>query len=624
MLTKAGAKPFPAISEEQKKALTPLVGEYETENGGKFKFELGKYGLTAKRGLPQILIPIGPDKFRAASGAATYTFKRQGDKVPVVVWKNFTAEYSLYRVGTKPVATVSDANEQVSGRVAKAINWPSFRGPGATGLADGQYPPLKFDAKTNAGVQWKTPIPGLGHSCPIIWGDRIFVTTSVSSQPDQKIRVGNYGDVQSVNDKTKHTWQVICVDRNTGKVLWDKTAYEGIPKIKRHLKGSQANCTPASDGKRVVACFGSEGLYCYDFAGKLLWKRDLGTLDASFTIDEQYEWGFGSSPIIYEDLVILQCDLGHDSFIAAYRLEDGSQAWSTPRDEIPSWSTPTIWRNSKRVELVTNAAQYARGYDPATGTELWRLAKKSEVTIPTPFAAGDLVFVTSGNRPIQPIFAIKPGAMGDISLKEGETKSNAIQWSRLRGGPYMPTPIAYGNYLYMCGNGGMVSCYDAKTGKEIYKERLGGDSYTASPVAADGRIYFASEQGQVRVIKAGKDFQLLAINHLDDYIMATPAISGGTLYVRSQHFLWRWGRSNRISLNDMMLSHPGQRGFKVIGGRPPRARGWAHPRFGNRDFEMTAHDSASGLLSPRSALESWRVMWNSVVEHCLAARDGWD
>ena len=545
ILVKAGAKAFQPISEAQKKDWTPLAGEYETENGSKFKFELGKFGLTAKRGsMPQILIPIGVDSFRAAGGQATYSFRRKGDQVPVVVWKNFTAEYNLFRVGTKPVAApVAGAVEDAVGKVARAMNWPSFRGPNAAGLADGQHPPLKFDAKKNVGVQWKTPIAGLGHSCPIVWGDRIFVTTAISSQPDQKIRVGNYGDVASVDDKTKHTWHVICVDRKDGKILWDKTAFEGVPKIKRHLKGSQANCTPATDGKRVVACFGSEGLYCYDFAGKLLWKRDLGTLDSSFTIDEEYQWGFGSSPIIYEDLVILQCDLGHDSFIAAYRLDDGSQAWSTPRDEIPSWSTPTIWRNSKRVELVTNAAQYARGYDPATGAELWRLAKKSEVTIPTPFASGDLLFLTSGNRPIQPIFAIKPGATGDISLKEGQSKSDAIQWSRMRGGPYMPTPIVYGDYLYACGNGGMVTCYETKSGKEIYKERLGGDSYTASPVAADGRIYFCSEQGQVRVLQAGKEFQLLAINDLGDYIMATPAISAGTLFVRSQHFLWALGGS---------------------------------------------------------------------------------
>jgi outer membrane protein assembly factor BamB len=400
---------------------------------------------------------------------------------------------------------------------------------------------VTWDAPKGINVRWKTPIPGLGHSCPIVWGDRVFVTTAVSGDPDPKLRLGNYGDVDSVNDTSKHSWQLFCLERDTGKVLWSRTAFEGVPKIKRHLKGSQANCTPATDGTRVVVCFGSEGLYCYDFNGKLLWQRDLGTLDSSFAIDIQYEWGFGSSPILYDGLVILQADLGKDSFLAAYRLEDGSRAWSTPRDEIPSWSTPTIWRNPQRVEIVTNAAQYARGYDPATGKELWRLAKKSEVTIPTPVASRDLVYVTSGNRPIQPIFAIRPGATGDISLKPDEDHSEQIAWSRMRGGPYMATPILYGQYLYTCGNGGMVSCYEAATGKEVYKERLGGVSYTASPVAADGKLYFTSEQGQVRVVQAGPEFKLLAVNEIGDACLATPAISSGMFFVRSQHFLFALG-----------------------------------------------------------------------------------
>src|SRR5262245_843398 len=472
LLVKAGAKPFKPISEEDKKAWAALAGDYETENGTKIKFEILERGFAVRRGSPQYLLPIGTDTFRAAGGASTYTFNRKGDQVPTLVMRNFTAETTLYRAGTKPVAVAPSVApaEEGTRKIADLRNWPAFRGENATGVADGQHPPLTFDGKKNTNVLWKTEIPGLGHSCPIVWGDRVFVTTAVSGTPDkEKIRVGNYGDVASVNDTSKHTFHVICVDRNSGKILWNKQAFEGVPKIKRHLKGSQANCTPATDGTRVVACFGSEGLYCYDFAGNLVWKRDLGTLDSSFTIDQQCEWGFGSSPIIHDGMVILQCDLGNDSFIAAYRLDDGSKVWSTPRDEIPSWSSPTVWKNSKRTEIVTNAAQYARGYDPATGAELWRLAKKSEVTIPTPFANGDLMYITSGNRPIQPIFALKPGASGDISLKEGEDRNAHIQWSRMRGGPYMPTPILYGDYLYTCANGGMVTCYEAASGKEIYK-----------------------------------------------------------------------------------------------------------------------------------------------------------
>ena len=419
--------------------------------------------------------------------------------------------------------------------VAAPLNWPSFRGPDGTGVADGQDPPVAWNGTTGDGVRWKTAIPGLGHSCPVVWGDRVFVTTAVSSgQPDPKVRVGNYGDVESVNDTSKHTWQVLCLDRDSGKILWTKTAHEGVPKIKRHLKGSQANCTPATDGRHVVACFGSEGLYCCDFAGALLWKRDLSTLDSSFALDREYEWGFGNSPVLYDGRCILQCDLSRDSFIAAFSLEDGSKIWSTPRDEIPSWSSPVVWRTAKRIEIVTNAAQYARGYDPATGAELWRLAKKSETTIPTPVLGKDLAYIASGNRPIQPIIAVRPGASGDISLKEGEETNASVAWTRMRGGPYMPTPILYGGHLYTCSNSGVVACYDAATGREVYKERIGGGSYTASPVAADGRLYFTSEQGDVRVVRAGPAFELLAVNPMGDYCLATPAISNGALFIRSQ------------------------------------------------------------------------------------------
>jgi outer membrane protein assembly factor BamB len=213
-----------------------------------------------------------------------------------------------------------------------------------------------------------------------------------------------------------------------------------------------------------------------------------------------------------------------------------------PSSHWPSWSGPVIWKNGRRTELVTNASQYARGYDPATGKELWRLAKKSEITIPMPVVGRGLVYITSGNRPIQPIFAVRPGASGDISLPEDEDHSADVAWSRMRGGPYMTTPVPYGKYLYVCSNAGILTCYQADTGEEVYKKRLGGESYTASPVAAAGRLYFTSEQGAVRVVKAGPEFELLAVNDLGDVCMATPAVSGGALFVRGQHTLFALGR----------------------------------------------------------------------------------
>jgi outer membrane protein assembly factor BamB len=533
-LKKAGAKPLPDASEHDRQAWKKLAGTYESEGGGPLVISLKPVGLVSSG---RWLKPIGPDTFvPLGSEGMRIRFERQGEEVTRVIVTRFTAEYSFFKFA-KAVVKGDAALEVKNGSVAQPLNWPSFRGPDGTGVADGQQPPITWDVKSGKNVRWKTPIPGLGHSCPIVWGNRVFVTTAISSAPNQKIRIGNYGDVESVNDKTKHAWKIFCLDRDSGKILWDRTAYVGVPKIKRHLKGSQANCTPATDGRHVVACFGSEGLYCYDFSGKQLWKRDLSTLDTAFAIDEEYEWGFGNSPIINDGLAILQCDISHDSFIAAFNLEDGAKVWSTSRDEIPSWSSPVVWHNAERDEIVTNAAQYARGYDPKTGAELWRLAKKSEVTIPTPVCGKDLVYITSGNRPIQPIFAIKHGAKGDISLKSDEEANSHVAWSKKRGGPYMPTPILYGDYFYTCSNSGVVTCYEAKTGKEIYKKRMGDGSYTASPVAADGRLYFCSEKGDFRVVKAGPDFELLAVNSMDDYVMATPAISDGSLFVRSQHFL---------------------------------------------------------------------------------------
>lgn len=537
IVTQAGGKPIPKASDADRKKWEKIAGKYESDGGQKMEILLKDVGLVSggrvwRQTGPEQFVPIG-------SEGASVRIEMKDGEVSRIFTKRFTAEYGFYRF-KEPIVKATAAS--ITGTASKPINWPSFRGPDGTGVADGQDPPASWDVKTNENVRWKTAIPGLGHSCPVVWGDRVFVTTAISSgEKDPKIRVGNYGDVASVNDTSSHTYQVICLDRVSGKILWTKTAYEGVPKIKRHLKGSQANCTPATDGTCVVACFGPEGLYCYDFEGRQLWKRDLSTLDSSFSLDREYEWGFGNSPIIHDGLCILQCDLSRDSFIAAFRLEDGSKVWSTPRDEIPSWSSPVVWKNSKRTEIVTNAAQYARGYDPKSGAELWRLAKKSEVTVPTPVLGSDLAFVSSGNRPIQPIIAIKPGANGDISLKASESTNSSVAWSTLRGGPYMPTPIVYKNYFYTCSNSGVLACYDAATGKEIYKERIGGTSYTASPVASDGRLYFASEQGEVRVVKAGPQFELIAVNALDDFVMATPAISNGSLFVRSQHFLWSLG-----------------------------------------------------------------------------------
>ena len=425
---------------------------------------------------------------------------------------------------------------------AHAQNWPQFRGPNATGVAEGPNRPVKWDTSTSLNVRWKTPIPGLSHSSPVVWGDKVFVTTAVNSVRDET-RYGLFGDVEPVKNDPQHAWKVIAIDKLTGKILWERTAYEGIPKVKRHPKSSHAASTPVTDGKTLIVNFGSEGLYAYDFNGKFLWKQDLGVLDAGWFYDVDYQWEYGSSPIIYKNLVIVQADIQKNSFIAAYDIKTGKQVWKTPREELSSWGTPTVYEGKERAELIANGTKAIRGYDPLTGKELWRLGPMSEITTPTPLVGQGLIFVTSGYPPVQPIYAIRPGANGDISLKDGKESNEFVAWSKQRGGPYMPTPIIYGELLYTCSNQGVLTAYNAKTGERVYQERLGGTggAFTASPVASDGKIYFSSEDGDVFVVKAGPKYELLAKNPVGEVMMATPAISDGLVIVRTISNLYAFG-----------------------------------------------------------------------------------
>ena len=413
-------------------------------------------------------------------------------------------------------------------------HWPSFRGPNASGVADGHPTPVKWNATSGESVLWKTPIPGMAVSSPIVWGDRVFVSTAVSSDPNATIRTGLYGDVKPSTDLSMHSWRLVALDKRTGKVVWERVAHEGVPRTKRHPKSSQASPTPVTDGRHVVVSFGSEGLYTYDVDGKLLWKRDLGVLNAGWFYDPDYEWGVGSSPIIWKDSVIVQCDIQKNSFIAAFEVATGQPLWRTPREEIPSWSTPAIYEGNGRAELVTQATNFTRGYDPSTGQELWRLSGNSEIAIPTPIIGQNLIIVTNGYRGVQPIYAIKPGAKGDITLKGEQSQSEFIAWSTKRGGPYIPTPLIYHDHLYVCSNNGVLSAYDVRTGQRLYQERLGGTggSFSASPVAADGKIYLSSEDGDVFVVKAGPTYELLATNPIGEVVMATPAISDGVIIIR--------------------------------------------------------------------------------------------
>jgi hypothetical protein len=427
--------------------------------------------------------------------------------------------------------------------LARAQDWPSFRGAGASGVALGHPTATAWDATKGSGVLWKTPIPGLAVSSPIVWGDTVFVTTAVSSDPAATLRHGLYGDVEPSTDLTKHSWRVYAIDKRTGRIRWERVAHEGIPRTKRHPKSSQASCTPATDGKVLVAYFGSEGLYAYDFKGNLLWTQDLGRIDAGWFYDPDYEWGAASSPVIYKDLVIVQADRQQDSFIAAFHLKDGKQAWRTSRDEIPSFGSPTVYQGPPRDEVVTHATRFIRAYDPATGKELWRLGPNSEVTTPTPIVSNGLIIVTNGYRGIQPIYAIKPGGTGDLTLTGEATSGPFIAWSTKRGGVYTPTPVAYEDLLYLLSNNGVLSAYDVRTGERVYQERVAGKggAFSASPVAADGKLYLAGEDGDVFVVRAGRKPEWLATNPMGEVLMSTPAISDGVVFVRGLKNLFAIG-----------------------------------------------------------------------------------
>jgi outer membrane protein assembly factor BamB len=427
---------------------------------------------------------------------------------------------------------------------ADAQNWPSFRGPHASGVADGQNLPGEWNAETGLNVKWQTAVPGLAHSSPVVSEDRLFVTTAVSSAGDFGFKAGLYGAGTASGDRSPHQWKVYALDKKTGEIEWQRVAYEGIPKEKRHIKGTYANATPATDGAHVVAFFGSQGLYAYDFDGHLLWKKDLGHLDVGAYDAPTYEWGPASSPIICDGHVIVQVDTQTDDYLMALDIRSGEVVWKTEREEQPSWGTPTVRPGRDRAELITNGSHFIRGYDPATGKELWRLGGSSNITAPTPVFGEGVIVVASGRRPEKPIFVIRPGALGDITLGENETASEHIVWSRQGRGSYMPTPLIYRGYLYVLQNQGILDCYELRTGKEIYRQRIRhrGSGFSGSPVAADGVIYLPSEDGDIFAVKAGPEFELLSENPMGELLMSTPALSDGMIYVRAHHHVFAIGR----------------------------------------------------------------------------------
>src|SRR5215213_2321730 len=416
---------------------------------------------------------------------------------------------------------------------AAAGNWPQWRGPDGSGISNEKNLPVEWSPTKN--VKWKTPIEGRGHSSPIVWENKIFVTTAVEGAevPGAKaakhtIENKDFVHPDSVGANRKHTFKVVALNRESGKILWEAVAWEGTPYDDRHRKSSYAASTPATDGKLVYAYFGSEGLYAYDFNGKLAWKSEVGKL-------ANLGMGTGTSPILFENLVIVQADEdnGEASFMVAFDKKTGKEAWRTPRKIQISWSTPLLARTAKRAELIASGTEAVIAYDPATGKELWRHKGLESNAVPSPVANNEIAFIVAGS-PTKIAYAIRMGQSGDL------TGTPNVLWTYAKGTAYVPSPILYGDYIYLTTDRGILTAVDAKTGEVKYE---GGRipipaTFTASPVAFENKILMTSEDGDTFIVKAGPKHEILGTNSVGEPVYASPAIADGRIFIRGEKNLY--------------------------------------------------------------------------------------
>ena len=416
-------------------------------------------------------------------------------------------------------------------------NWPQFRGDQALGVA--HNPNLPTTWATNQNVAWRTAVPGMGWSSPVVWGESIYLTSVIRDGEVETPKKGLYfgGERKTPSTNTQH-WMVYCFDWQTGRKLWEKQVHEGSPSTSIHLKNTYASETPVTDGERVYAYFGNLGLFCLDLVGKEIWSQKWGHFKT------RYGWGTAASPVLHKDRIFVVNDNDESSFLVALNKKTGEQLWRVERDEKSNWATPFVWVNALRTELVVPGTKKVRSYD-LDGKVLWELGGMSSIVIPTPFAKSGLLYVCSGyvGDKIRPVFAIRPGAAGDISLKDGETSSQHIAWYEKTAAPYNPSPLVYGDHFYVLFDFGFLSCRDAKTGREIYdKQRInpeGTSAFTASPWAYDNKVFCLSEDGDTFVFQAGPEYKVIGKNSLGEMCMATPAIVRDSLIIRTISHLYR-------------------------------------------------------------------------------------
>jgi len=421
---------------------------------------------------------------------------------------------------------------------AWAGEWPQFRGVGHNNLPDTARLPMEWSAQKN--VRWVAPIGGRGWASPVVWGDKVFVATAIrevegkdtAPHPDYRSR--------RVGKESVYRWELHCLDLKSGRPLWSKVAFRGNPGIRTHPQNTYASETPVTDGERVYVYFGMVGLYCYDFDGNLVWEKQLG----GYAMDG--DWGSGSSPILHDGALYLQIDNEENSFLVAMDAKTGEEIWRVARDERSSWSSPMIWRNNVRTELVTNA-NIVRSYDPDTGELLWSLKYPGGRASASPVGDSDTLFVGNERRRDGGgvLFAVKAGASGDITPSPGASDSAGVLWSLSDGGPEFASPLLYKGYLYIFGrNRGSLGCYDMKTGMPVEGlDRLSGArSFWSSPWGHDGKVFCIDEAGTTFVIQAAPNLKLLSTNSLGEGVRASPAFIDGAIIVRAEGHVYCIGK----------------------------------------------------------------------------------
>ncbi|MEM7384493.1 MAG: PQQ-binding-like beta-propeller repeat protein [Verrucomicrobiota bacterium] len=420
--------------------------------------------------------------------------------------------------------------------------WPRFRGTtGNSAVLDDPRLPERWSATEN--VHWAIEVPGVGWSSPVIWGKKVFVTTVVNdeSENNDKPRAGLYlGQGRRGIPSGKHHWWVFCYDLETGRTLWKEEVLSGAPKVGRHPKSSYAAETPVVDGERLYALFGDHGMYCFDLDGNRLWTYEIEPKKTMM------DYGAAASPVVHGDQVFFVYDNQETSYLAALDAKTGKLRWRVLRDEKTTWATPYIWEQPDRTEIVVPGKNKNRSYD-LQGNLLWEMeGRMSNLVIPSPFEAEGLVYLSSGyfQDLHRPAYAIRPGATGDITLKEDEQSNDFIQWYQRKGGPYNTTPLVYKDLYFLLLDRGMMSIYDAKTGEQYLDRKRfpKGASFTVAPWAYNGKVFCLAENGKTYVLEASKEFKLTGtVNDLDDLCMSCPAISDGRLVLRTQTRLYCLG-----------------------------------------------------------------------------------